>query len=92
MTTEEQFEQLGMEPHHARQLVEALRALVFVDPKSIDTAIDVIRRCSDFGPFVDPTFFVRNADANRIGQANRKLLEAALALRKLLPGMDGANG
>lgn len=85
MTTELQFEQLGMSETSALLLAEALRSLAFVDPADIATAINTITRCGDFGVFTDPTFFVRNPDARRVGQANIKLLNAALILRNLLP-------
>lgn len=88
MNAAEQFEKLGMSPENANALQIALWAIVGISADELEKAIETIGRAEVFGPFFDPSFFLKVPKAFDNGRKNRELFEAVLALKRLLP--DGA--
>jgi len=85
MNAVEQFEALGIEPEHCGRLALALEVLSTVPADQLRRAVETIDRSMAFGPFTDPTFFVRTPAAFEIGRRNSALFEAILALKQHLP-------
>ena len=89
-TAPEMFQAQGVSEQASYQLASALILLSAVPPEELEHAIERIGHMEAIGPIFDPTFFVRTPNTFNNARANRNVLAAALALRRLLPDHPGA--
>jgi hypothetical protein len=74
ITTEEIFTALGVPEEEADFMAGALRMLAFVQPESLNNAINAIGRAEGLAPFVDPTGLVTGELSYERSRRNKRLL------------------
>ena len=89
MSAMQQFTSLGFSEDEAVALQSGLSMLLIIKVESIDKALRKIDMTETMGPFQNPTFFVHNRDAFKIGRENKEFFKKLKGLIELVKEQQG---